>query len=227
MGDVKLLDRRMLSAREAARQLRIPATTLIQWLEGAERQGRWYDPVLRAEPTGSRDMTWGEMVEARYLRAYRQKNVSMQQLRPFITKLREDFGVPYPLAHFKPFIGAGRRLLLEAQESVNLPGELSAIYEVKTGQLILDPRATEFLDRVEFAAGGQQEAERIYPAGRESPVVMDPQVASASTSVHGIRTEILVELADAGVPVETIAEDFDLPPNVVRAAVAYEWSHAA
>jgi uncharacterized protein (DUF433 family) len=217
----------MLSVREAARQLRIPATTLIHWLEGAERQGRWYDPVLRAEPTGARDMTWGEMVEARYLRAYRQKNVSMQQLRPLITKLRQEFGVPYPLAHFKPFIGEGRRLLLEAQESVNLPGSLSAVYEVKTGQLILDPRATEFLDRVEFAEGGQREAERIYPDGRTSPVVMDPRVASASPSVHGIRTEVLVELANTGVPIEVIAEDFNLSPQVVRAAVAYEWSHAA
>jgi uncharacterized protein (DUF433 family) len=217
----------MLSVREAARQLRIPPTTLIHWLEGGERQGRWYDPVLRPEPTGVRDMTWGEIVEARYLRAYRQKSVPMQQLRPFISRLREEFAVPYPLAHFKPFIGAGRRLLLEVQESVNLPGALSAVYEVKTGQLILDPRATEFLDRVEFAEGGQQEAERIFPAGRESPVVMDPRVASASPSVRGIRTENLAELANADVPVEVIADDFDLPLQVVKSAIAYEWSHAA
>jgi uncharacterized protein (DUF433 family) len=56
---------------------------------------------------------------------------------------------------------------------------------------------------------------------------MDPRVASAAPSVRGIRTENLVELADAGVPVEVIAEDFGLPPQVVREAVAYEWSHAA
>jgi hypothetical protein len=93
---------------------------------------------------------------------------------PFIARLREEFGVPYPLAHFRPFIGEGRRLLLEIQESVGLPEEFSAVYEVKTGQLILDPRATEFVERVEFAETGQREAERIYPAGRESPVVMDP-----------------------------------------------------
>jgi uncharacterized protein (DUF433 family) len=227
MGELRVLDRRVLSAREAARQLRMPPTTLIHWLEGGERQGKWYEPVLRPEPIGSRDMTWGEMVEARYLRAYRQKNVSMQQLRPFINRLREEFAVPYPLAHFKPFIGDGRRLLLEVQESVNLPDSLSAVYEVKTGQLILDPRATGFLDRVEFAEGGQQEAERIYPAGRESPVVMDPRVASASPAVRGIRTEVLAELANSDVPVEAIAEDFGLPVDVVRAAVAYEWSHAA
>ena len=227
VGKLEILSRRMLSVREAARQLRIPPTTLIHWLEGGERQGRWYEPVLRVEPTGSRDVTWGEMVEARYLRAYRQKNVPMQQLRPFISRLRDEFAVPYPLAHFKPFIGEGRRLLLEVQESVNLPGALRLVYEAKTGQLILDPRVTGFLDRVEFAEGGQREAERMYPAGRESPVVMDPRIASASPSVHGVRTEILGELANADVPVEIIAADFNLPVSLVRSAVAYEWTNAA
>ena len=75
VGELRVLDRKVLSAREAARQLSIPPTTLINWLEGGERQGVRYDPVLRPEPTGSRDMTWGEVVEARYLRGYRQKNV--------------------------------------------------------------------------------------------------------------------------------------------------------
>jgi uncharacterized protein (DUF433 family) len=227
VGEVALLDRRVLGVREAARQLRIPPTTLIHWLEGGERQGRWYEPVLRTEPTGARDVTWGEMVEARYLRAYRQRNVSMQQLRPFISKLRQEFGVPYPLAHFKPFIGEGRRLLLEVQERVGLSEPLRVVYEAKTGQLILDPRAVEYLDRVEFAETGEREAQRIYPAGRESPVVMDPRVASASPAVRGIRTEAIAELAEADVSVEDIAADFSLPVPVVKAAVAYEWSHAA
>jgi len=227
MAGLGILDRKVLSAREAARQLAIPPTTLINWLEGGERQGVRYEPVLRVEPTGSRDMTWGEVVEARYLRSYRQKSVSMQQLRPFIARLREEFGVPYPLAHFRPFIGEGRRLLLEIQESVGLPNEFSAVYEAKTGQLILDPRATEFLERVEFAETGRLEAERIYPAGRESPVVMDPSIASATPSVRGIRTEVLAEQADADMPIEAIAADFGLPSEMVRAAVAYEWSRVA
>ena len=80
---------------------------------------------------------------------------------------------------------------------------------------------------MEFAAGGRQEAERIYPAGRDSPVVMDPRVASASSSVRGIRTETLAELANTDVPIEAIAEDFGLPVAVVKAAVAYEWSYAS
>jgi len=45
--------------------------------------------------------------------------------------------------------------------------------------------------------------------------------------VRGIRTEVLAEQADADVPIEVIADDFGLPPGVVRAAVAYERSRVA
>jgi len=223
VGSVALLDRRLMTAQEAARQLGIPATTLIRWLEGERRGGRWYRPVLREEPTGEADMSWGEVVEARYLRAYRAKNVPMQRLRPFIADMRQEFGVPYPLAHFKPF-ASGRRLMLEVQEHRHLPEALRAVYEVSTGQLILDPRAAGFLDRVDFADTGEQEALRIRPAGKESPVVIDPMISSGASTVRGTRTEILAEQASAGIPVDEIAEDFLMPVELVKAALSYEWA---
>jgi uncharacterized protein (DUF433 family) len=226
VGSVELLDRRVMTAHEAARQLRIPATTLIRWLEGEQRGGTWYPPVLREEPTGQPEITWGEVVEARYLRAYRAKNVPMQRLRPFIADMRQQFGVPYPLAHFRPF-ASGQRLLLEVQDQLQLPESLRMIYEVNTGQLILDPRVVGFLDRVEFADTPGQEAVRIRPAGKDSPVVIDPGISSGASTVRGTRTEILAEQASAGAAVDEIAEDFRLPVDVVKAALSYEWSAPA
>ena len=226
MGAVKLLDRRVMTAREAARQLRIPETTLIHWLEGEQRRGTWYPPVLRDMPTGSADITWGEMVEARYLREYRSRNVSMQKLRPFIADMRQRFGLPYPLAHLRPFT-SGRRLLLEAQDQLHLPPHLRMIYEVSTGQLILDPRVVGFLERVDFSDDDDQVVERIRPAGKESPVVIDPRIGSGAATVRGTRTEILAEQANAGASVDEIAEDFGLPVHLVKAALSYEWSALA
>lgn len=223
MGAVSLLDRHVMTAREAARQLRIPETTLIHWLEGEQRRGAWYPPVLREAPTGSAHITWGEMVEARYLREYRSRNVSMQRLRPFIADMWQKFGLPYPLAHLKPFT-SGRRLLLEAQDQQHLPQALRMIYEVSTGQLILDPRVIGFLERVDFSEEDGQAAERIRPAGKDSPVVIDPRIASGASSVRGTRTEILAELANAGASVDEIAKDFRLPVHLVKSALSYEWS---
>jgi uncharacterized protein (DUF433 family) len=221
VDSVVLLDRRVMTAQEAARQLAIPATTLIRWLEGEHRTGT--PPVLREEATGEPYVTWGEVVEARYLRAYRARNVPMQRLRPFIATMRQKFGVPYPLAHFKPFT-SGRRLLLEVQEQLDLPETLRMIYEVNTGQLILDPRVVGFLERVDFSDIGEREALRIRPAGKDSPVVIDPLISSGASTVRGIRTEILAEQANAGAPVDEIAEDFRLPLDTVKAALSYEWS---
>lgn len=226
-GDLHLLDRWVLSVREAARQLRIPASTLQHWLEGGKRRGTWYPPVLREQPVGTSEVTWGEVVEARYLRAYRDRNVSLQQLRPVITALRREFGVPDPLAHFKPFVGSGRRLLLTVQEDAHVPEALRMVYEATSGQLILDRRVEEFLERVDFAESGDREAVRFFPAGRQSPVVMDPRVSSGTATVRGIRTEVLAEQADSGAAVEEIAEDFGLHAGVVKAAIAYEWASAA
>jgi uncharacterized protein (DUF433 family) len=228
VGSVGVLDRRVLTVREAARQLRIPETTLVRWVEGWRGRGdRHHPPVLREEPTGIMDMTWGEMVEARYLRAYRQKDISLQKLRPVIAALRQEYGTPYPLAHFRPYIGTGRRLLLELQKQHHLPESLRMVYEASGGQLILDRRVEEFLDRVDFSNEGIGEAERMRPAGRTSPVVMDPRIKSGTATVRGVRTEIFAELAEAGMSVDEISVDFDLPADDVKAALAYEWTPRA
>jgi uncharacterized protein (DUF433 family) len=226
-SSVSLLAQPVMTAREAARQLRIPPSTVVHWLEGGTRRGKWYPPILRDDPLGYTDITWGEVVEARYLRAYRKQRVSMQQLRPFIRALRDEFGVPYPLAHYKPFIGEGRRLIADIQERLDLPTDLRVVYEVTTGQQILNAAVLEFLDRVDFAPRGDREALRLLPAGKESPVVMDPRFSSAASTVEGVRTEVLAELHDAGVPPEGIAADFGLPLSLVRAAISWEWAAAA
>lgn len=224
VGDVRILDRRIMTVREAARQLRIPETTLTHWLLGGKRRGTWYEPVLREEPGGGSIITWGEMVEAQYLRAYRHKNVPMQKLRPFIRQLRREFGVPYPLAHFKPYVDTRKRFLLDLQNEEKLPPSLAMVYEVSTGQLVFNPMVLRFVEQVDFSETEQQEAQRIHPAGRTSPIVIDPRLSSGAATVRGVRTEVLAELADAQVPVEEIAEEYGLPLEDVKAAVAYEWA---
>ncbi|MDQ6615683.1 MAG: hypothetical protein M3083_13320 [Actinomycetota bacterium] len=58
-------------------------------------------------------MTWGELVEARYLLGYRRDLlVSRASLRPFIAEVRKALNGPYPLAHERPRVGEGRRLLV-------------------------------------------------------------------------------------------------------------------
>ena len=110
---VTILDREMYTEAAAARLLRVAPSTLHWWLEGRPPR---YRPVIRVEPTGSRTVTWAEFVEAGLLRSYRREHdVPLRELRDFIDRLREEFQVPYPLADRRPYVGSGRRLLIDLQ----------------------------------------------------------------------------------------------------------------
>ncbi len=223
---VTLLNRDVYALSEAARLLRVPDTTLFWWLDGGRRRRKTYPPVIRPEATGSRYLTWAEFVEARYLRAYRREHeVRLDQLRAFIDQLRNVFDVPYPLAHFKPLV-AGRDLVLKAQEQSALPPQWWMFVKAG-GQVLASPASEDFLAHVEFddeASSGW--VRRIYPLGRNGPVVIDPAVSFGSPTIRGIRTEALAELLDAGEPAEDIAEMYGLTVGDLKKAVSYEWLNA-
>jgi uncharacterized protein (DUF433 family) len=222
-----VLGREFYPVAEAARLLRIPPSTLRWWLEGRVIRGKQYPPVVREEPSGSGLVTWGEFVEAGNLREYRRRDVPLGELRRFIDALRQELRVPYPLAHFQPFVSTHRRLVLELQRAAQVPDEFGLVLEVTTGQLLLGRAAESFIERVEFSPEGDQPAVRIFPAGRDSPVVIDPQRGFGAPSIRGVRTDALTELVEAGEPPEAVAEDFGLGVELVKAAVAFEWSLVA
>jgi uncharacterized protein (DUF433 family) len=216
-----VLEREMYTEAAAARLLGVAQSTLNYWLEGGERRGKIYRPVNRAEPRGSRAaVTWGEFVEAGLLREYRRRSVPMLELRTFIDMIRDEYGVPYPLADQRPYVG-GKRLLVEAQAEAGLKAEFALIAAVGS-QLVLTPTAQAFYERVTWeddtAAAWRPHDDRL------SPVRMNPRIRFGLPAVAGIRTEILREHSDAGETDEDIAEEFDLPIDSVRWALAYEVS---
>lgn len=117
MTTLSVLEREMYSEAEAARLLGVAQSTLHYWLEGGERRGKSYPPVIRPEPHGHRaPVTWAEFVEAGLLRSYRRDlGVKMAELRVFIDHLRNELGVPYPLADRRPYVSS-KELVFKAQQ---------------------------------------------------------------------------------------------------------------
>jgi uncharacterized protein (DUF433 family) len=223
---VSTLDRPLYSYAEAARLLDLPTATLRWWLEGGTRKGVEYAPVIRARPTGADSVTWGEFVEARLLRGYRQKRVSLQKMRPFIQKMRKRLGMPYPLAHYQPLIDpAGRQLVYDLQRESDLPPEMYLV-RFDEGQTQLAPPILDFLERIDFEGGGGP-ALRYWPIGKQSPVVIDPVLAFGMPQIRGIRTESVVESVDAGESDAEAARSWGLDPSDVAAAVEWEHRHKA
>ena len=144
----------------------------------------------------------------------------MTELRTLITKLREEYGVPYPLAHPQPFV-SGLQLVYKAQEDANLAGEFCLV-SVANDQLVLTTPCQEFVERVQWI-------DDIDVAWRphddpNSSVLMSPDVRFGRPSVGGISTDVIWGHEDSGESVEEIAEAFDLTLDDVRWALSYEFS---
>jgi len=219
-----VLDRELYTEPEAARLLGLPPSTLRYWLQGGERRGVVYAPIIRPEPVDRRTVTWAEFIETGWLSTYRRrKHVPMASLRLFIHKLREETGVPFPLAHHKPLL-SGRELVLRAQQSVNLQAEFCLVLPVEN-QLMLSYPGEVFVERVvwegDLAAGWR-------PHDPRSPVMVKPDVRFGRPAVSGVSTLSIFELAEEGASRQELAQDFNVTVGEVRWALAYEEQrHAA
>ena len=212
----------MYAEGAAARLLRVAPSTLHWWLEGRPPR---YRPVIRQEPTGSRSVTWAEFVEAGLLRSYRREHeVPLRELRDFIDRLRDEFQVPYPLADRRPYVGPGRRLLIDLQNRSQLDPEFCLV-AVANGQEVLTAPGEEFFERVDWS-GDVPAAWRPHEDPR-SPVRIHPLLRFGMPAVGGVSTEALGGELDGGASVEEVAQDFSLDVELVRWAHSYELSQRA
>lgn len=209
----------MFTEAEAARLLNVAQSTLHYWLEGRTYRGKAYKPVLRTEPRGKRVVTWAEFVEAGLLRQYRRHHhVPMAELRAFIDRMREELGVPYPLADRRPY-AINKELALQAQISSGLDPEFHLV-TVVSNQLILTAPSQKFYDRVDWEG---DEAAGWRPVAEEgSTVRIRPDTRFGRPAVNGISTAAIWEQQDSGEDVADIAALYGLTEADVHSALAYE-----
>lgn len=214
---VTILDREMYSETKAARLLRVAPSTLHWWLEGRPPK---YRPVIRAESTNSRTVTWAEFVEAGLLRSYRRDHdVPLRELRDFIDRLRDKFEVPYPLADRRPYVGPGRRLLIDLQDRSHLDPDFCLV-AVVNGQEVLTAPGEEFFERVEWL--GDEPVSWRPSEDSASPVRINPLVRFGMPAVGGVSTEAIAGELEGGASIEEVADDFGLDLAAVRWAHSYE-----
>jgi len=217
---ISLLARPTYSLSEAARLLRISPSKLRWWLEGAVRGAKQYPPVLRSEPTGDPQVSWGEFIEAAYLREYRE-HLPLQRLRPLREALSREFDTPFPFAVSKPLI-TRRDLVLEMQNELKIPEGLWMV--VETRQLMLSAVAEMFCERVQFDEV-TAEAIRYVVMQAPEPVYVSPRVSFGIPTVRSVRTEVMAELYLAGEPRSAIVDiyrDHGVTEQDVVTAVEFE-----
>ncbi len=225
-----LLERQIYGMSQVDGLLGLAGGTARRWIDGYERGGKTYPPVVRLESTGEEAVTWGEFVETRLLAEYRNRGVPMIRMRPVVERLRKELGVMYPLATARPFVSE-RELVAEVQEAVDLPDELWIVEVLRTGQIALAFESRTFWETVDWepsAADSDGEiATRVHLLGRQSPVMVDPLRSFGAPIVASVRTDVIAEEVRAGATVRFVAEGFGITLREVAAAVEYEERLAA
>lgn len=218
-----LLNRPTYGFAEVDRLLTLQSGTARRWIDGYDRAGVHYPPVVRPERSGDDAVTWGEFVETRLLAEFRERGVTILHLRPAVERLREEFG-DHPLARARPFLEvSGRELVRRLQDEVGSLA-IESLMVVRSGQTELSAVAARFTADVEYTSGDERVAAALVPARFGKVIRVDPLRQHGRPVVRGVPTEVVAEQFRAGSPTEVIATDFELDLAVVEQAIRYEFT---
>lgn len=222
MAVTSMLDREVYVYAEVDRLIGLHGGTAKRWINGYERAGTVYDPILRVAPRDTAWVTWGEFVEARMLAEFRDlKKVRTSRLRAAIEELRRMFDLKYPLAHLRPYLSVYDRDLTIAGGKVGLKDEELVI---RTGQQMLgDGQWLAKHSILESDENGEAIIVEI-PADRDFPdIVINPMRYSGQPTFVGRRVSpvTIAGMANSGEPHEVLAAEYGLSLQQVDQAIAY------
>jgi uncharacterized protein (DUF433 family) len=225
---VPLLDRAVYLYSEVDRIVGLRAGTARRWINGYERAGRFYEPIVRLEPQQTDWVTWGEFVETRILAEYRDQNILTVRLRGAVQGLRDMFAISYPLAHLRPYLAAEQGELAIERQGID-PDDEPGLLLLRTKQLLLDLPAREVIEHAVLAkdATGEEFAAELAPDKRFEGIVVNPDRYSGQPTFTGRRVSVaaIAGMVAAGESPAELAADYALSLAQVQAAVDYSAAH--
>jgi len=197
--------------REAASYMRLPPTTLREWVTGAAR----VIPLAGSRPPL---LSFWNLVEAYVLAALRRRHrVPLQRVRKALHFVERELDTERPLIE-QEFLTNGLDLFVEYY------GKL--VNASRAGQTEIRSLLEASLERVERDPKGL--AERLFPWTREPgeprEVEIDPRRAFGKLVVAGtgIPTAVIADRLRAGDTLAHLAKDYDLKLDQVGAALRWE-----
>lgn len=219
----------LYSATEAARFLRLPASTVRAWCFGQKYhatngQTRQFEPVVRVADRKRRGLSFVNLIELSVLAAIRRvHHVSLRQVRSALTYVQKQFPSGHPLADHA-FQTNGVDLFVDkVGQIVNLS---------KDGQIEMKQMIRDYLRGVERNTEGVPI--KLYLPGRTTntqrdSVVVDPSRGFGRPVLDkvGVRTEVLIERFKAGESMRSLADDYALDFDVIEDIIRNEFPLAA
>ena len=216
--------RGIYTASSAARLLGETPAKIRRWAFGYRRNGVARPPAITTDVAaldGVRIITFLELVELMFIKGLLATGLSWPKVREasrVAARLLEN--ERHPFATRRWFADAASLYLQLGQEH----DEELLIEVAGHAQLAMRPVLQPYLTQLEFGATGV--AQRWYPRGPTTPILVDPQRAFGMpiTARGGVPTETIAALHSAGDRIETIAAWYRIDEAEVAAAVEFEKS---
>lgn len=197
----------LLTAREAARSLRMPESTLDGWL--ADRRPLPLVHSVDPERRGWSRMPFVGIVEAYVLRSLRELGFTKADIRRAADLVREEFDDPYALAKERIATdGVGLFVRVADDSLVHARDRQVAIREV----------IVDYLQYVVWDARGNPSQLRLPQYPREAEVMIDPRFGWGAPVLarSKVPVDALVSLWKNGESISAVSEEYDLPADVVE-----------
>lgn len=207
------------SAAVAARLVDMPTSTVRRWLATSPSLDIGRAVVARSPDTERGTASFLDLIELHVAKGMVDRGINVQKLRTALRDASERLGLDHPLAR--------RRYLLDGSSLYLVLGD-SVVELAAGGQLGLVEVVRDRARVIDFDPAGV--ADRWWPRGRESGVVVDPLVGYGVPVIDGTGTSTTVlrrmwEME--GHNTRAVADWYGLPETEVEAAVQFEVSLAA
>lgn len=197
----------ILTARETARYLQIPESTLDRWLAETHREPLVHGAV--PERRGWPRVPFVGVIEAYVLRGLRDLGMSMDEIRAAADLLRTEFDDPYALARKRIATDGVTVFVRLADES---------LVHAKTGQLAIREVLREHLRYIDWDRSGTANRLHLWHFSPTTDVIIDPRFGWGTPVVaeSKVRVADIVALWRAGEPIRTVAEEYALSTDAVE-----------
>ncbi len=197
----------ILTARETARYLGMPESTLDLWLLDSGRPPLVH--AVRPERRGWPRVPFVGVIEAYVLRALRDLKLPMDDIRKAVDLVRREFDDPYGLAHRRVVTDGVALFVKMADESyVQAPDHQIAISEV----------LEEHLKHIDWDSDGTAKRLHLKDFPAAADVIIDPRFGWGAPVLgqSKVKVEDLVSLWRNGERFAAIAAEYGLPVDVVE-----------
>jgi uncharacterized protein (DUF433 family) len=199
--------RPILTARETARYLGMPESTLDVWL--LDRGNQPLVHAVEPEKRGWPRVPFVGVIEAYVLRALRDLKLPMEDIRKAAELVREEFDDPYALAHPR-IVTDGVALFVKAADE--------SYIHARDRQLGIPELLRAHLKSIEWDAGGNAKRLHLRDFPDAADVIIDPRFGWGAPVLgrSKVKVEDLVSLWRNGERLASIAAEYDLPVDVVE-----------